>query len=82
MKLPSTGNFNTFRRPALELRTINLLTQRKIEYDFPIYSNYVGPRYYGLDYIGNSVKLEAFSGLRHIVALSNSINCNIQPAYH
>ena len=75
MKLPSIRSFNAFLSLTLELRTINLLIPRRLEYDFPVCSNYAGPRYYEFKQnLNNSVKLGAFSGLRHVVALSNPVN--------
>ena len=96
MKLSSTRSFKPFCSLALERRTISLFIPTRLEYDFPGYSSYAGPRYYGFKQkvgnsvklrafsgqkLGNSIKLGALSGFRHVVALSNSIDCNIQLIY-
>ena len=82
MKLSSTRSFTAFCSVWWEPRTINLLSIRILGYNFPGYSSYTCPTYYGFKQnLVNSVNIGAFSGLRHVVALSNSINCNIQPFY-
>lgn len=85
--LSLTRSCNAFRQDKLKFRTINLLTLRriikilrKIMYKIPVYSNYSGSKYEGFEEnVVISVKVGTFIGLLHVVTLSNTINCDIQP---
>ena len=81
--LPVTHSFSAFGRDislALELRTNNLFNARRLEYNITVYPNYAGPKDEGLKQnLVNLVKVGTFIGLVHVVALSNTIYCNIQP---
>lgn len=47
-----------------------------------VYSNYAGPKYRGFGQnLVNSVKVGTSTSLRHVVALWNTVNYNVQPAY-
>ena len=80
MKLPVAHRFNAFRSTALEPR---ISAYRFVEHQSRNFQSIQVTQ--ALDIMGrsnnrNSVKFRAFSGLRY-VALSNAINCNIQPVY-
>ena len=79
-------NNKTKQRPKISVLSrlvynpVSLLIPGRSGETFVVYSSYAGPRYYGFEQnLRNSVKLRSFSGFTHIVALSNSIKCNIQP---
>ena len=88
--LSLTRSCNAFRQDtslALKFRTINLLILRriikilrKIVYEIPVYSYYSGSKCEGFEEnVVISVKVGTFISLLHVVTLSNTINCDIQP---
>ena len=81
MKTVSKTKFQCiFGECKLSVWTISQLILKTLQCDIPIYSSYTCPKYWEFDVI-NSVKLGTVSGFRNIFALSNAINCNVQPLY-